>query len=89
MDETKETPIFTPVKRTAQFVKTLIWIASAVSVLIVIMGSVAMGTKMEKDACLVRAYENRIDVDLGKKICAYPGSAVIIAAQEHTPPVSK
>lgn len=44
-------------------------ISSVVAIISVLL--VMTGVRLERDACIVRAYEQRIDVDLAKKICAF------------------
>ena len=53
------------------YVRVGIWITSILTVIALAFLFTSIGAKFEKDACLVRAYENRIDVDLAKKICAF------------------
>jgi len=52
----------------------MVIIAGIISTVVVAGVFIIVGVKLEKDSCLVRAYENRIDVDLGKKVCSFNSS---------------
>jgi len=51
--------------------KIIVAILTFISTISVAVLLVFTGGRLERDACIVRAYEHRIDVDLAKKICAF------------------